>query len=77
MTHAGAWLLAEDITRHALGAGVTCAVLQRMAKNLILDRKEFTCDLYSIFEDCMAHLQAKLNTAAIPMYGTGRTAGSA
>ena len=28
MTHAGAWLLAEDITRYTLTAGVTCAVLR-------------------------------------------------
>ena len=28
MTHAGAWLLADDITRYTLQAGVTCAVLR-------------------------------------------------
>ena len=28
MTHAGAWLLADDITRYTLRAGVTCAVLR-------------------------------------------------
>ena len=66
MTHAGAWLLADDITRFTMRAGVTCAVLQGVTKNRILDRKEFTGDLYSIFEDCMAYLQAKLNTALIP-----------
>ena len=66
MTYAGAWLLADDITRYTLRAGVTCAVLQGVTKNRILDRKEFTGDLYSIFEDCMAYLQAKLNTALIP-----------
>ena len=37
-----------------------------MTKTHILDRKEFTGDLFSIFEDCMAYLQAKLNTALIP-----------
>ncbi len=66
MTHAGAWLLADDITRYTLRAGVTCAVLRGVTKTHILDRKEFTGDLYSIFEDCMAYLQAKLNTALIP-----------
>lgn len=66
MTNAGAWLLADDITRYTSRAGVTCAVLQGVTKNRILDRKEFTGDLYSIFEDCMAYLQAKLNTALIP-----------
>ncbi len=66
MTHAGAWLLAEDITHHTLRAGVTCAVLRGVTKTHILDRKEFTGDLYSTFEDCMTYLQAKLNTALIP-----------
>ena len=66
MTHAGAWLLADDITRYTLQAGVTCAVLRGVAKTHILDRKEFTGDLYAIFEDCMAYLQTKLNTALIP-----------
>ena len=66
MTHAGAWLIADDITRYTLRAGVTCAVLRGVTKTHILDRKEFTGDLYSIFEDSMAYLQAKLNTALIP-----------
>ena len=66
MTHAGAWLLADDITRYTLQAGVTCAVLRGVTKIHILDRKEFTGDLYSTFEDSMAYLQAKLNTALIP-----------
>ena len=66
MTHAGAWLLARDVSRHTLRAGVTCAVLRGVTKTYILDRKELTGDLYSIFEDCMAYLQAKLNTALIP-----------
>jgi len=35
-------------------------------KTHILDRKEFTGDLYSIYEDAMAYLQSKLNTALIP-----------
>ena len=65
-THAGAWLLADDITRCTLRAGVICAVLRGVTGTHILDRKEFTGDRYSIFEDCMAYLQAKLNTALIP-----------
>ena len=66
MTHAGAWLLADDITRYTLRAGVTCAVFRGVTKTRILDRKEFTGDLFSIFEDCMVYLQTKLNTALIP-----------
>ena len=33
MTHAGAWLLADDITRYTLRAGVTCAVLRARPKS--------------------------------------------
>ena len=32
MTHAGAWLFADDITRYTLRAGVTCAVLRGVTK---------------------------------------------
>ncbi len=66
MTHAGAWLLADDITRYTLRAGVTCVLFRGVTNVYIIDRKDFTGDLYSIFEDCVAYLQAKLNTALIP-----------
>ncbi len=66
MTHAGAWLLADDITRYTLRAGVTCALFRGVTNTYIIDRKDFVGDLYSIFEDCVAYLQAKLNTALIP-----------
>ncbi len=58
MTHAGAWLFAGDIKRHTLRAGVICAVLRGVCETHILDRKELTGDLYSIFEDCMAYMRA-------------------
>jgi len=38
-------------------------------KTYILDRKDFSGDLYSVYEDCMAYMQAKLNTALIPHAG--------
>ena len=66
MTHAGAWLLADDITRFTLQAGVTCAVFRGGAKTHILDRKEFRGNLYSIYQEVMAYFQAKLNSALIP-----------
>ena len=66
MTHAGAWLLADDITRFTLQAGVTCAVFRGGSKAHIVDRKEFTGDLYAIYQEVMAYLQAKLNAALIP-----------
>jgi ATP-dependent DNA helicase RecG len=71
MTHAGAWLLSDDITRISVSASVTCALFRGTHKAHILDRKEFTGDLYTIYEDCMAYLQSKLNTALIP-HATGR-----
>ena len=66
MTHAGAWLLAEDITRYTLTAGVTCAVLRGVTNTHIIDLKNFTGDICSIYDDCIAYMQAKLNTALIP-----------
>ena len=66
MTHAGAWLLADDITRFTLQAGVTCAVFQGNTKTHILDRKEFRGNLYAIYQEVMAYFQAKLNSALIP-----------
>lgn len=66
MTHAGAWLLAEDVTRYSLQAAVTCALLRGVTKTHILDLKNFTGDLYSIYQQCIAYAQAKLNTALIP-----------
>ena len=66
MTHAGAWLLADDITRFTLQASVTCAVFRGNAKTHILDRKEFQGNLYVIYQDVMGYFQAKLNSALIP-----------
>jgi ATP-dependent DNA helicase RecG len=66
MTHVGAWLLCDDITRYTLQAHVTCAMFRGTTRTYILDRKDFAVDLYAIYEDVMAYLQAKLNTALIP-----------
>ncbi len=66
MTHAGAWLLCNDITRYTLRAGVTCALFRGTTNVHILDRRDFTGDLYSIYEDCMAYVESRLNTALIP-----------
>ncbi len=66
MTYAGAWLLCDDITRYTLRAGVTCALFQGATTVQILDRRDYTGDLYSIYEDCMAYIQSRLNTALLP-----------
>ena len=66
MSHAGAWLLADDITRFTRQAAVICAVFRGTTKTHILDRKEFHGSLYDIYEEVMEYLQAKLNSAMIP-----------
>ena len=66
ITHAGAWLLADDVTRYTLQAEVTCALLSGVTKTHILDLKKFTGDLYTIYENCVSYARAKLNTALIP-----------
>ena len=66
MTHAGAWLLADDITRFTLQAGVTCAVFRGSTKAHILDRKAFHGNLYAIYQEVMTYFQAKLNSALLP-----------
>lgn len=71
VTHAGAWLLADDITRFTLPAVVSCAVFQGTSKTHILDRTEFTGNLYAIYQEVMSYLQAKLNSALI-LHARGR-----
>ncbi len=66
MTHAGAWLLCDDISRYTLRAGVTCALFRGTTNVNILDRRDFSGDLYSIYVDCMAYMQSRFNTALIP-----------
>nr|VFJ53794.1 MAG: Predicted transcriptional regulator, contains HTH domain [Candidatus Kentron sp. FM]VFJ64070.1 MAG: Predicted transcriptional regulator, contains HTH domain [Candidatus Kentron sp. FM]VFK14093.1 MAG: Predicted transcriptional regulator, contains HTH domain [Candidatus Kentron sp. FM] len=66
MTYAGAWLLCNDITFYTLSAGVTCVMFRGTTNAHILDRRDFTGDLYSLYEDCMAYMQSRLNTALIP-----------
>jgi ATP-dependent DNA helicase RecG len=66
MTYAGAWLLCRDITAYTLRAGVTCALFRGTTNVHILDRRDFTGDLYSIYEACMDYMQSRLNTALIP-----------
>ena len=66
MTNAGAWLLCHDITRYNLRAGVTCALFRGTNNVHILDRRDFTGNLYSIYKDCMEYMESKLNTEMIP-----------
>lgn len=66
MTHAGAWLLADDVTRFSIQAGVTCAVFRGVSKTHILDRQDFQGNLHGIYREVMAYLQSKLNVSLIP-----------
>jgi ATP-dependent DNA helicase RecG len=66
MTHAGAWLLCEDIASHTLRAVVTCALFRGVTNVHILDRRDYTGDLYTIYEGCMSYITSRLNTAMIP-----------
>jgi ATP-dependent DNA helicase RecG len=71
MTNAGAWLLSEDILNVSNSAHISCALFQGISKVHILDRKNFSRDLYSNFQDVISYLQSKLNTEFI-ITGTGR-----
>ncbi len=71
MTNAGDWLLSEDISNVSNSAHISCALFQGISKVHILDRKNFSRDLYSNFQDVISYLQSKLNTEFI-ITGTGR-----
>jgi len=63
--------LTGNIGNISSSAHVTCALFQGTTKVQILDRKNFSQDLYSNFQNIISYLQAKLNTRLI-ITGTGR-----
>lgn len=65
MTHAGAWLLANDIRKFTISADVACALFMGTDKVHILDRRGFHGDVYSMIDAVMAWLLSKLNVAYI------------
>jgi ATP-dependent DNA helicase RecG len=71
LTYAGAWMLAKDITKYSISAKVLCALFMGTTRTNILDRQEYTDDLYSIYRNIINYLQAKLNTEFI-ITATGR-----
>jgi len=71
VTNTAAWLLTEDISSISSSAHISCAVFQGVSKVNIIDRKDFSRDLYSNFQDVIAYLKSKLNTEFI-ITGTGR-----
>ena len=73
-----AWLLADDITRFTLTAGVTCAVFRGSSKTHILDRKEFTGSVYDIYESVMGLSSGQAQLGSHPACPrTRRAAGAA
>ncbi len=71
MTNAGAFLLAKDIRKFSISATAMCAVFMGKTKVKILDTRELTGDLYSIYQGIITYLQEKLNTEFI-ITGRGR-----
>ncbi|MCY3593844.1 MAG: putative DNA binding domain-containing protein [Bacteroidetes bacterium] len=61
MTHAGAWLLAQDIRKFNISADVACALFMGTDKVRILDRRDFHGDVYSMIEDVMTWILSKIN----------------
>ncbi len=65
MTNAGAWLLTDDIRRASSSAHVSCALFLGHTKTRILDRKDFSGDVYSNYQDAITWILSKLNTEFI------------
>jgi len=65
MTNAGAWLLGDDILKFNTSAHVSCALFLGTTKTRILDRKDFSGDVYSNYQDTVTYLLSKLSTELI------------
>ncbi len=65
MKNAGVLLFAKEITQFFLKATITCVLYQGTDKVNIIDKKEFTKDLYSNYQETLNYLMSKLNTQII------------
>ena len=65
MTHAGAWLLAKDIRKFTTSADVSCALFLGTDKVRILDRQDFSGDIYSMIDAVVTYILAKINVELI------------
>jgi ATP-dependent DNA helicase RecG len=65
MTHAGAWLLAEDIQKFNTSANVACALFFGTDKVRILDRQNFSADVYSMIDAVVTYILSKINIELI------------
>jgi ATP-dependent DNA helicase RecG len=65
MSQAGAWLLARDIRKFNISADAACALFMGTDKVRILDRRGFTGDVYSMIDEVVAYILAKINVEYI------------
>ncbi|MCD6584681.1 MAG: putative DNA binding domain-containing protein [Desulfobacteraceae bacterium] len=65
VSQAGAWLLCDDITRFNISGNVSCALFMGNDKARILDRKDFSGDVYSMIDSVMTYILTKINTELI------------
>ncbi|HIJ10436.1 TPA: winged helix-turn-helix transcriptional regulator [Candidatus Woesearchaeota archaeon] len=64
-TNAGVLLFNKEVRRFFIHGTITCFLYQGDNKYRILDRKEFTSDLRSNYEDAISYMMSKLNTELI------------
>ncbi|MBI1968657.1 putative DNA binding domain-containing protein, partial [Candidatus Woesearchaeota archaeon] len=65
LKNAGVLLFAKDVTKFFLKATITCVLYEGTDKVNIIDKKDFTKDLYSNYQDVLDYLKSKLNTQII------------
>ena len=65
MTHAGAWLMANDIRTITAAAHVSCALFLGRTKSRILDRREFHGPAATMIDDVTAWILTKINVELI------------
>ena len=65
MTHAGAWLLATDIQKFNTSANVACALFFGTDKVRILDRQNFSADIYTMIDAVVTYILSKINVELI------------
>ena len=65
MSQAGAWLLARDIRKFNISGDVACALFLGTDKVRILDRRGFNRDVYSMIDEVVSYLLAKINVEYI------------
>ena len=65
MRQAGAWLLARDIRKFNSSADVACALFLGTDKVRILDRRGFHGDVYSMINEVVTYILAKINVEYI------------